>query len=142
MSKNKENSKDNSDVTDKISTKYFSEVETSVPHMQQVLFDLQNECYKTWKNAVNANISLQKEFLNASGLNNAMPEAAKLLVENMSEEAVKYRAYCNKITIANIESAKKNAKTLNDSAELFVDLNRKIMHYWVSAFFQKETSLR
>jgi len=137
MIKNKENSKDNSDVIDKISKKYFSEVETSVPHMQQVLFDLQNECYKTWKNAVNANILLQKEFLNTSGFNDAMPEAAKSLIENMSEETVRYRAYCNKITIANIESAKKNAKTLNDSAELFVDLNRKIMHYWASAFFPK-----
>ena len=137
MSNNKEDSKDNSDVIDQISKKYFSEVETSVPHMQQVLFDLQNECYKTWKNAINANISLQKEFQSTSGLNYAIPEAAKSLVENMSEETVKYRAYCNKITIANIESAKKNAKTINDSAELFIDLNRKIMHYWVSAFFPK-----
>ena len=137
MSKNKEDSKDNSDVIDKISTKYFSEVENSVPHMQQVLFDLQNECYKTWKNAVNANISLQKEFQSTSGFNYVMPEAAKSLVENISEEAVKYRGYCNKITIANIESTKKNVKTLNDSAELFIDLNRKIMHYWASAFFPK-----
>ena len=137
MSKNKEDSKDNSDVIDKVSKKYFSEVENSVPHMQQVLFDLQNECYKTWKNAVNANISLQKEFLSTSGFNDAMPKAAESLIENMSEEAVKYRAYCNKITIANIESAKKNVKTLNDSAEMFVDLNRKIMHYWVSTFFPK-----
>ncbi|MDH3696053.1 MAG: hypothetical protein OEQ15_01935 [Nitrosopumilus sp.] len=137
MSKNKEDSKDDSNVIDKISKKYFSEVENSVPHMQHVLFDLQNEYYKTWKNAVNANISLQKEFLSTSGFNNAMPEAAKSLIENMSEEAVRYRAYCNKITIANIESAKKSAKTLNDSAELFVDLNRKIMHYWVSTFFPK-----
>jgi len=137
MSKNKEDSKDDSDVIDKISKKYFSEVENSVPHMQHVLFDLQNEYYKTWKNAVNANISLQKEFLSTSGFNNAMPEAAESLIEKMSEESVRYRAYCNKITIANIESAKKSAKTLNDSAELFVDLNRKIMHYWVSTFFPK-----
>ena len=137
MSKNKKDSNDNPDVIDQISKKYFSEVEYSVPHIQQALFDLQNECYKTWKNTVNVNISLQKEFLSTSGFDNAMPKAAKSLVENMSEEAVKYRAYCNKITITNIETAKKNAKTLNDSAEQFADLNRKIMHYWVSAFFPK-----
>jgi len=137
MSKNKEDSKDNPDMIDQISKKYFSEVEHSVPYMQQVLFDLQNECYKTWKNAVNANISLQKEFLSTSEFNYVIPEAVKSLVENVSEEAVRYRAYCNKITVANIESVKKNVKILNDNAELFVDLNRKIMHYWVSAFSPK-----
>jgi len=137
MSKNKKNPKDNSDVIDQISKKYFLEVEHSVPHIQQVLFDLQNECYKTWKNVISANISLQKEFLSTSEFNYVIPEAAKSLVENMSEEAVQYRAYCNKITITNIETAKKNAKTINDSAELFADLNRKIVHYWVSAFFPK-----
>ena len=138
MSKNTEDSKNNFNVIDQISTKYFSEVENSVPHIQQVLFDLQNEYYKTWKNAINANISLHKDFLNASGLNYAIPEVVKSLVENMSEEAVKYRAYCNKITIANIEYAKKNAKTLNNSAELLIDLNRKMMYYWVSTFFPKK----
>ena len=137
MSKNKEDSKDDSDMIDQISKKYFSEVEHSVPYMQQVLFDLQNECYKTWKNTINANISLQKEFLKTSEFNYAIPEATKSLVENMSEEAVRYRTYCNKIAIANIESVKKNIKTLNDNSELFVDLNKKIMHYWVSAFFPK-----
>ncbi len=137
MSETKE-SKGNFDVIDQISKKYFSEVEHSVPHMQQVLFDLQNECYKTWKNAITANIELQKEFLNTSGFNYVIPDTAKSIVENMSEETVKYRAFCNKIIIANIESAKKNTKTWNDSADSFIDLNRKIMHYWLSAFSPKK----
>jgi len=136
MSENKE-SKGNFDVIDKISKKYFSEVEHSVPHMQQVLFDLQNECYKTWKNAVTANIELQKEFLNTSEFNYVIPDGAKAIVENMSEETVKYRAFCNKIIIANIELAKKNTKTWNDNADSFIDLNRKIMHFWLSAFSPK-----
>ena len=136
MSENKE-SKGNFDVIDQISKKYFSEVEHSVPHMQQVLFDLQNECYKTWKNAVTANIELQKEFLNTSEFNYVIPDGAKAIVENMSEETVKYRAFCNKIIIANIELAKKNTKTWNDNADSFIDLNRKIMHFWLSAFSPK-----
>ena len=40
-------------------------------------------------------------------------------------------------TISNIESVKKNAKTYNDNTGAFVDLNRKIMHYWLSAFSPK-----
>jgi len=136
MSENKE-SKGNFEIVEQINKKYFTELELSVPHLQQSLFDLQNECYKTWKNSVTANIEFQKEFLSTSGFNYVIPDTAKTILENMSEEAVKYRGYCNKITIANIESTKKNVKTLNDSAELFIDLNRKIMHYWVSAFFPK-----
>jgi len=138
MSKSNQDSKDDSDVIDRVAKKYFLEIESSVPHMQQVLFDYQNECYKTWKNVISANISLHKEFLDRSGFDSAVTDAAKSLVENVSEEALKYRAYCKKIAIANIGTAKQNAKTLNDNAELFTDMNRKMMQYWMSAFFSKK----
>ena len=137
MSEGNQDSKDSPDVIDKVAKKYFLEIEHSVPHMQQVLFDFQNECYKTWKNVISANISLHKEFLDRSGLDYAATDAAKSLVENVSEEALKYRAYCKKIAIANIGTAKQNAKTLNDNAELFTDLNRKMMQFWMSTFLPK-----
>ena len=80
MSKTSQDSKDDSDVIDTVTQKYFLEIEHSVPHMQQVLFDFQNECYKTWKNAINANISLHKEFLDKSGLDYATLDSMKSLV--------------------------------------------------------------
>ena len=141
MSKNSSSSDskdDGADAIDKIAKKYFLEVEQSVPHMQQVLFDLQNEYYKTWKGAINANISLHKEFLKKSGLDNAVSDAAKSLVENMGDETMKYRDYCRKIAIGNVRTAKQNVKTLNDNAELYADMNRKMMDYWLSAFFPKK----
>ena len=128
---------DNFEIIEQIYKKYFSEVENSVPHIQQVLFDLQNESYKTWKNAVNANISLQKEFVKSSNFNFTIPESYKSLIENMSEETVKYRSLCNKIIISTIESGKKNVKTWNDNIDIFMDLNRKIMHFWLPVFTQK-----
>ncbi|QMU54313.1 MAG: hypothetical protein GKS07_05030 [Nitrosopumilus sp.] len=137
MSKVSQDSKDDSDVIDQVAKKYFLEMEHSVPHMQQVLFDFQNECYKTWKNTINANISLHKEFLDKSGLDCAISDSMKSLVGTVGDEALQYRTYCKNIAIANIESAKQNAKTLNDNAELFADLNRKTMQYWMSAFFPK-----
>jgi hypothetical protein len=137
MSEASQDSKDDSDVIDQVAKKYFLEMEHSVPHMQQVLFDFQNECYKTWKNAINANISLHKEFLDKSGLDYAVSDAVKSLVGTVGEETLQYREYCKNITIANIESAKQNAKTLNDNTELFADLNRKTMQYWMSAVYPK-----
>jgi hypothetical protein len=79
------------EILDKLNNKYFTELETSVPHIQQTLFDLQNEFYKTWRNAITANTTLYKEFLNNSG--SAFPKSAQDLVENVSEEALKFRSY-------------------------------------------------
>ena len=129
--------KDDSDVVDQIAKKYFSEIEHSVPHMQQVLFDLQNECYKTWKNAVSTSISLNKEFLDNSGIDYEVSDVMRSLVGTVGEEALKYREYCRKIVLANIGFAKQNAKALNDNSEMFADLNRKTMRFYMSAFFPK-----
>jgi hypothetical protein len=123
------------EILDKLNNKYFTELETSVPHIQQTLFDLQNEFYKTWRNTITANTTLYKEFLNNSG--SAFPKSAQDLVENVSEEALKFRSIYNKLAISNIESIKNTSKTWNDNAETFVDLNRKIMHYWLSVFSSK-----
>ena len=123
------------EILDKLNNKYFIELENSVPHIQQTFFDLQNECYKTWRNAITANTSLYKEFLTDSGLN--FPKSAQDIVESVSEEALKFRNVYNKLAISNIESIKNTAKTWNENAEGFTDLNRKIMRYWLSAFSSK-----
>jgi len=136
MSESKE-TKGNFEVVEQITKKYFSEIEHAVPHIQQSLFDLQNESYKTWKNAVDANILLQKEFLAKSGFNYVIPDSAKSILENMLREAVKFRELSNKVTVSNIESVKNNFKSWNNNAESFVDLNRKIMNYWTSTLLPK-----
>ena len=123
------------EILDKLNNKYFTELESSVPHIQQTLFDLQNECYKTWRNTITANTSLYKEFLTDSGLN--FPKSAQDIVESVSEEALKFRNVYNKLAISNIESIKNTAKTWNENAEEFTNLNRKIMRYWLSAFSPK-----
>ncbi len=137
MSKNNENSEDNFDVIEQINKKYFSEIEHTVPHIQQILFDLQNECYKTWKNAVNANISLQKELSAKSGFNYILPEAAKTIFENMGEGTIQYRSLLNKSIITAIEAGKKNVKTWNQNVDVISDLNKKIMKFLLSAFMTK-----
>jgi hypothetical protein len=124
------------DVLDEINKKYFTELEHWVPHIQQTLFDLQNEFYKSWRNTVTANTSLYKEYINTSEFE--MPNATNDILKSMSEEGLKYREVCNKLAISNIESVKNSAKTWNDNADTFVELNRKIMHFWLSAFSQKK----
>ncbi|MCV0409839.1 hypothetical protein [Nitrosopumilus sp.] len=137
MPETREKQHDDFDVFDKVNQRYFSEIEHSVPHFQQTLFDLQNECYKSWKNTINANVQLQKEFLGKSGFNFALPKITQKIIDNTGEEIVKYRLACIKIAITTIESGTKNVKTWNDSANTFLDLNREIMHSWFLSFIPK-----
>ena len=138
MSEDSKNPK-NDDFTliDKVNRKYFSEIEHSVLHYQQTLFDFQNECYKAWKNTVNANVQLQKDMYGTSGFNLILPEVTKTIIENLGDEITKYRLSCNQIAISTIEAGTKNVKTLNNSADTFIDLNRKILHFWLSGFLPK-----
>ncbi|BDQ30903.1 hypothetical protein NZNM25_12730 [Nitrosopumilus zosterae] len=133
----REKQHDDFEVFDKINQRYFSEIEHSVPHFQQTLFDLQNECYKLWKNTINANVQLQKELLGKSGFNFVLPKITQKIIDNVGAEIVKYRLACIKIAITTIESGTKNVKTWNDSANTFLDLNRKIIHSWFLPFMPK-----
>jgi len=129
----KEQTKDNFAAFQQSSNKYFADVENSVQRYQQATSDLQDEYIKAWKNVVNANISLQKEFANKTGFNSNLPEATQNVIENITESVVKTRSVRDQIAVATIEAAKKNIKAWNDNANTFADLNRNIMQSWISA---------
>ncbi len=133
----KEETKDNFAAFQQSSNKYFADVENSVQRYQQVTSDLQDEYIKAWKNVVNANISLQKEFVNKTGFNSNLPEATQNVIENITESVIKTRSVRDQITVATIEAAKKNIKAWNDNANTFADLNRNIMQSWISSFTPK-----
>jgi len=133
----KEQTKDNFATFQQSSNKYFADVENSVQRYQQATSDLQDEYIKAWKNVVNANISLQKEFANKTGFNSNLPEATQNVIENITENVIKTRSVRDQIAVATIETAKKNIKTWNDNANTFADLNRNIMQSWISAFTPK-----
>ena len=137
MSEDTEESHDSFTIIEHSNKKYFTEIESSVLHFQQTLFDLQNECYKYWKNAVKANVSLQKEFAEKSGYNFTLPKTAQSILMNMGDEITKYRLTSNKISITAIESGKRNVKAWNENADTIVDFNRNIMQYWLTAFIPK-----
>lgn len=131
---------DNFELFEKINKKYFLELEQNVPHIQQTLFDLQNEYYKLWKNYVTSQLSIQKEFFNQSGFNYSLPNTAKDIIENMSDETIKFRSILHKMIVANIEQNKNYAKTLNENSNTFVDLNKKILENWISMFKTNQNS--
>ena len=136
MSENTEKN-NNFQLLDKITSQHFSEIEHNIPHFQQILFDLQNEYYKIWKNSFNSNLSLFKEFASKSKYNYSTSTPLHSIISNLHEEATKYRDTYNKIVVSTIETSKKNAKTWNDNAKSFEESNKKIMQFWMSAFTMK-----
>ena len=132
-----ESSIDDSEIIEKISKKYFSEIEYYVSHLQQSLFDFQNEYYKTWKNFVNSNISLYKNFGTQSGLNFILSESSQKLIEDINNEIIQYRSMYHKIITKSIESGKENVKVWNDNAKIIDELNEKAIKFWSDMFSQK-----
>jgi len=133
MSQNSSN--DDLEIINRITQKYFSEIEQYVPHFQQSLFDFQNEYYKTWKNIVTTNISSCVKLSSQFGF--TFPESNKKLIENINDEIIRYRSLYHKIMIKSIESGKNNAKIWNDNAGIFSDLNQKILQSYISVFLPK-----
>jgi len=101
------------------------------------LFDFQNELYKTWKNTINTNISLHKGFITKSRFNSKLNDSMQKIIDSMNTENYKFRSLYNKTLIKSIATGKDNIKIWNDNTTIFVDLNQKIMQYWMSVFTLK-----
>jgi len=129
----KKKSKDNFSAIEQGYNKYFIDIEQSVPRFQHEFFNLQNEYYKAWKNIIQTNILLQKEFANKTELFN-LPEPAQKLIETMNEELARACSLRDNISISTIEVVKKNIKMWNDNATIFAEYNKKIFQFWLSAF--------
>ena len=130
-------SSNNWKMSHKISKKYFSEIEQYVPHLQQTLFDFQNEYYKIWKNTINSNLSLCEKFNTQLGFDFMLPEPSQKLLENIHEKIIQYRSLYHKILIKSIESGKENATVWNEHVKLLNEQNEKILQFWSSIFSKK-----
>ena len=132
-----EPSSNNWEMSHKISKKYFSEIEQYVPHLQQTLFDFQNEYYKIWKNTINSNISLYDKFSTQLGFNFILPEPSQKLLEDIHDKIIQHRSLYHKILIKSIESGKENTKVWNEHVKLLDEQNAKILQFWSSVFTKK-----
>ncbi|MGH1566169.1 MAG: hypothetical protein ACRBB5_01820 [Nitrosopumilus sp.] len=134
MSQKENKVEDNFSTLEKNNKRYFAEIENSVPHFQQELFELQNEFYKTWKNIVNTNFVIQREFADKIGINYTIPKTSQTIIENINEEFANFRLMRDKAIIVTIQTTKKNIKIWNKNADIFLDWNKSMLQYWTSGF--------
>jgi hypothetical protein len=132
MSKTTSESKDNFAIYQQGIDKYFTDVEQTISKYFQAFNDLQNEYIHAWTSIIRANLSTQKEFVTKSGFDTNMPEASQKIIQNITDEFLKIRSIRDQITISTIDTAKKNIRSFSDSASSFADLNREIIHSWIT----------
>ena len=114
--------------------KQIKSAEKSFPNYQASVTSLQQEYTEAIKNVVESNIALQREFADKTGINTALPEATENAVRKSNEQISKVQDVQNKIALATIDAASQNIKTFNENAKAFADLNKSVMHSWVTAF--------
>ena len=110
----------------------FVDIEHSIPRFQQEFFDLQNEYYKMWKNNIQTNIALQKEFTKKMGLTMKTPQPYQKIIESGIEESMKISLLRNQIYKIWIDAAKKNIKIINNNSESLIENWKQMMDFWTS----------
>ena len=109
----------------------------SFPNFQTSVTSLQQECTEAFENIVESSIALQREFANKTGINTALPEATETAVRKTNEQISKVQDVQNKVVLATIDATRQNIKTFNENAKAFADLNKNVMHSWITAFTPK-----
>ena len=108
--------------------------EKSFPNYQTSVTSLQQEYTEAFQNIVDSTIALQREFANKTGINTALPEATESAVNKTNEQINKVQDVQNKMALATIDATRQNIKTFNENAKAFADLNKSVMHSWITAF--------
>ena len=140
MSKNETNhgnSKDIFSVYQENVGKLFDGIKQSVPQYHQSITNVQQEYLQAFENVVGSTITLQQEYVKKAGIATNIPEATLKVIHDTTEEFVKAASLQNQVTLASIDATQQNIKTFNDNAKSFADLNRNILHSWISAFATK-----
>ena len=114
--------------------KHVKSAEKSFPNYQTSVTSLQQEYTEAFQNIVDSTIALQREFANKTGINTALPQATESAVNKTNEQISKVQDVQNKMALATIDATRQNIKTFNENAKAFADLNKSVMHSWITAF--------
>ncbi|MBM2819009.1 MAG: hypothetical protein HW410_691 [Nitrosarchaeum sp.] len=112
----------------------FATINREVPKYHQSVTDLQQQCIQTCENTMKSVLAVQKEIVNKVGINANIPDAALNTIRETNEGINKVYSVQNQIVQTALDATKQNIKTYNDNAKAFADLNKNIIHSWISVF--------
>ena len=140
MSKNEtaqSKSKDVFSVCQESIDKLFNGIKRSVPHYHQSITNVQQEYLQAYENTVDSTITLQKEYVQKTGIATNIPDPTLKMIRDTTEEFVKATSIQNQVMLATIDATQQNIKAFNDNAKSFTELNLNILQSWIFAFTAK-----
>ena len=117
--------------------KLFHGVMQSVPKYYQASTNVQQEFLQSCENITNSTLTLQKEYVYASGIAKNIPDNFIQLIQNVTEKIIKTMSIQNQILLTTIDTAQDGIKTFNDNVQSFTNLNKHILKSWMSVFSVK-----
>ena len=133
MSKSQE-AKDVFGIYEESINNVFTTVHKEVPKFHQAITDLQQQYMQTCENTIKTNIAVQREFANKTGINSNIPDAALTTIRDTNMEINKAYSLQTQMIQTAMDTTKQNIKTFNENAKSFAELNRNIIHSWMSLF--------
>jgi len=114
--------------------KYFENISKTTPQYFQSIRQLQDACIKTCEKTINASVSMQQEFAKKTGITTDIPDVAKTAIVDTNKQIVQASTVNNQIVKTTIDATVQNIKAFNDSVNAFADLNKNIIHSWITPF--------
>ena len=117
--------------------KLFHGVMQSVPKYYQASTNVQQEFLQSCENITNSTLTLQKEYVYASGIAKNIPDNFIQLIQNVTEKIIKTMSIQNQMLLTTIDTTQDGIKTFNDNVQSFTDLNKHVLKSWMSVFSTK-----
>jgi len=112
----------------------FATINREVPKYHQSVTDLQQQCIQICENTMKSFLTVPKEIVNKAGINATIPDAVLNTIRDTNDGINKVYSVQNQIVQTALDAAKQNIRTFNDNVKSFADLNKNIIHFWISVF--------
>ncbi len=117
--------------------KLFHGVMQSVPKYYQASTNVQQEFLQSCEHITNSTLTLQKEYVDASGMTKNIPDNFIQMIQNVTEKIIKTMSIQNQMLLTTIDTTQDGIKTFNDNVQSFTDLNKHVLKSWMSVFSTK-----
>ena len=114
--------------------KLFHGVMQSVPKYYQASTNVQQEFLQSCEHITNSTLTLQKEYVDASGMTKNIPDNFIQMIQNVTEKIIKTMSIQNQMLLTTIDTTQDGIKTFNDNVQSFTDLNKHVLKSWMSVF--------
>ncbi len=111
-------------IYEQTTLKYFENVRKNYPQYFQALTNFQQECIKTFENAIYTMIKTQQNYAKQYSMNSTISTDAKNTISECTSQMIQASDINSKIRKTVLDTMTENLKVFNDSVKSFADVNK------------------